>query len=306
MLAFKGKFGYNLTIQEAVMKKVLIICATVVLFAVNAWADTVTFRSGKKIEGNIKAITNDTITVDIYGVTEMTYDLAEIREINGQTVEFNPASPPAGSVETALPEAEIIPAEANPVTGPAVTPPSEPQEEKIPGRSGGIPENILPDKESKALLAVIIAFLMAFLGVIIIGSLIYYIYLAICLQIIAGKTDTRNGWMAWIPIANLFLACKIGNVRYTWLLLLFSGLIPAVGPLCYLFLFGLLWYKIALARGKKGWIGIITVVPVVGLFTMGYLAFSKKEEGAAPVPNIGGGQPANPLGTAPTYKPPLE
>ncbi|MFA5339085.1 MAG: hypothetical protein WC317_02920 [Candidatus Omnitrophota bacterium] len=259
------------------MKKTLIICAAVVLFAVNAWADTVTFRSGKKIEGNIKAITNDTITVDIYGVTEMTYDLAEIQEINGQAVEFKPAAPP-----------------------------SEPQEEKIPGPSGETPENKLSDKESKALLAVIIAFLMAFLGVIIIGSLIYYIYLAVCLQVIAGKTDTRNGWMAWIPIANLFLACNIGNVRYTWLLLLLSGLIPPLGPLCYLFLFGLLWYKIALARGKEGWIGIITAIPVAGLFTMGYLAFSKKEEGAAPVPNIGGGQPANPLGTAPTYKPPLE
>ncbi|MDD5072377.1 MAG: hypothetical protein PHX64_03975 [Candidatus Omnitrophica bacterium] len=278
------------------MKKALIICAAVVLFAVSAWADTVTFRSGKKIEGNIKAITNDTITVDIYGVTEMTYDLSEIQEINGQAVEFKPAVPPA----------EIVPAAANPVTGSMATPPSGPQEEKISGPSGKNPENKLSDKESKALLAVIIAFLMAFLGVIITGSLIYYIYLAVCLQVIAGKTDTQNGWMAWIPIANLFLACNIGNVRYTWLLLLLSGLIPPLGPLCYLFLFGLLWYKIALARGKEGWIGIITVIPVVGLFTMGYLAFSKKEEGAAPAPNIGGGQPANPLGTAPTYKPPLE
>ena len=273
------------------MKKILIICAAIALFAVNAWADTVTFKSGKKVEGNIKAITNDTVTVDLYGVTEMTYDLADIQEINGQVINPKPA----------------VPAETTPVTeSMATTPPSEAQEEKISGLSSGeTPEIKLPyDKGSKAALVVI----MAFLGIIVVISLIFYIYSAICLQVIAKKTNTRNGWMAWIPIANLFLACNIGNVRYTWLFLLLSGLVPLVGtflaPLCYSFLFGFLWYRIALARGKEGWIGAITIIPVVGLFTIGYLAFSK-EEGAAPAPNIGGGQPANQLGTTP-FKPPIE
>jgi hypothetical protein len=38
--------------------------------------------------------------------------------------------------------------------------------------------------------------------------------------------------------------------------------------------FGYLWYNIALARNKPGWIGAITFLPIVNLFTMGYLAFS--------------------------------
>ncbi len=279
------------------MKKILIVCALMVLVAVNAWADTVTFKSGKKVEGNIRTITNNSVTVDLYGVTEMTYDLADIQEINGQAVDIKPQAEPAKAetVETVPPVAE------------AVTPPSPSQEEKLSGLSvTETPKIKLPDKESKVVLAAII---MAFLGVIIIACLIFYIYSAVCLQAIARKTDTQNGWMAWIPIANLFLACKIGNVRYVWLLLLLTGFVPILGaflaPICDLFLFGFIWFRIALARGKEGWIGVITIIPVVGFFTMGYLAFSKKE-GAAPAPNIGGGQPANQLGTAPTYKPPLE
>lgn len=271
------------------MKKTIILCMAMLFMAANLWADIITFKSGKKVDGSIKAITNDTVTVDLYGVTEMTYDLADIQEINGQVIDLKPAA--------------ITPVTESMTT----TPPGEAQEEKIPGPSSGETLKIkLPDKESKAALAVI----MAFLGVIVIILLIFYIYSAICLQVIAKKTNTRNGWMAWIPIANLFLACNIGNVRYVWLFLLLSGFVPVAGtflaPICDLCLFGFLWYRIALARGKEGWIGAITIIPVVGLFTMGYLAFSKKEGAAAPAPNIVGEQPVNPLETAPTYKPPLE
>src|SRR5215467_850832 len=30
-----------------------------------------------------------------------------------------------------------------------------------------------------------------------------YIYMAICLQTIAKKTNVQNPWLAWIPIANI-------------------------------------------------------------------------------------------------------
>lgn len=267
------------------MRKILILCAVIALFAVNTGADTVTFKSGKKVEGNIKSITNDSITVDLYGVTEMTYDLSSIQEINGQTVELKPI--PTSPVEAV----ETVPI-SNEVLRGVKAPASEP--------------TAIAPKETKAAIAVI----MASLGIILIVFVILYIYSAICLQAIAKKTGAENSWMAWIPVANLFLMCNIGCVRYIWLLLLLAGFVPLIGsllgPICDLLLFGFIWYKIALARGKEGWIGAITIIPVVGLFTMGYLAFSKKEEGAAPAPNIGGGQPANPLGTAPTYKPPTE
>lgn len=309
ILAFNGKFGYNLGIQEAEMKKIIIIWAAMVLLAANAWADTVTFKSGKKVEGTIKAINNDTITVDLYGVTEMTYELADIQEINGQIVDLkpSPAAPPQPAQETARPE-ETVETPPAPKVEPA---PVETTHETEAMTMTEAPDVKLSDKEAKAVLAVIMTFVSLYILYIVVTITVALIYSAICLQIIARKTGTPNGWMAWIPIANLFLACNIGSVRYLWLLLLLTGFVPVVGALlasiCDIFLFGFIWYRIALARGKEGWIGAITIIPLVGLFTMGYLAFSGKEEGAAPAPNIGGGQPANPLGTTPpSYKPPLE
>lgn len=282
------------------MKKILIVCSVALLLAVNAWADTVTFKSGKKIEGNIKSITNDSVTVDLYGVTEMTYDLADIQEINGQVIELKK---PAAVAE---PPAEAVEAPAPPAATEAVVtvPESDMQPDKMPGlATGEMPKVKLTDTDAKLMLGA----LGAFLVVLLIIFLVTYIYSAICLQIIAKKTDTQYGWMAWIPIANLFLMCNIGKVKYLWLLLILASFVPVVGrivgPLCNLFLFGYLWYMIALARGKEGWVGAITLIPVVGLFTMGYLAFS---QGSAPLPNIGDGQPAKLLGTAPPIKPPLE
>lgn len=277
------------------MKKIFIVCAAALLLAVNAWADTVTFKSGKKVEGNVKSITNDSVTVELYGVTEMTYDISDIQDINGQAVEI-PAPEPVAPVIENIPAA------------PEATPSVAPQEEMPAPVMGETPKTNLSDKQAKALLAALGTFFIILFFVLI----ILYIYSAICLQAIAKKTGTENGWMAWIPIANLFLMCNIGRVRYIWLLLLLAVFIPVVGrtlsPLCDLVLFGYLWYMVAVARGKQGWIGAITVLPVVGLFTMGYLAFSKdvNDKGAAPAPNMGGGQPANPLGTTSLMKPPIE
>jgi len=292
------------------MKKILIVCAAALLLAVNAWADTVTFKSGKKVEGTIKSITNDSVTVDLYGVTEMTYDLADIQDINGQAVEtLKPTSAAEAAAEAPSPE-PVAPVTENIPAAPAdqISVPVEKVEEMPAPVTGEMPKINLSDKQAKTFLAA----LGMFFAILLFVFVIFYIYYAICLQTIAKKTGTENGWMAWIPIANLFLMCNIGKVRYIWLLLLLAAFIPVagklLGPLCNLALFGYLWYMVAIARGKQGWIGAITVIPVVGLVTMGYLAFSKdaNDKGAAPAPNIGGGQPANPLGTAPLMKPPVE
>ena len=45
----------------------------------------------------------------------------------------------------------------------------------------------------------------------IIFGLVVYIWMAICLQKIAEKTNTPNGWLAWIPIANIYLMCMIAG-----------------------------------------------------------------------------------------------
>ena len=38
-----------------------------------------------------------------------------------------------------------------------------------------------------------------------------YLYMSLALQTIATKTNTANTWLAWIPIANLFLMLGIAK-----------------------------------------------------------------------------------------------
>ena len=101
----------------------------------------------------------------------------------------------------------------------------------------------------------------------IISFLIIYAYVAIAIQTIANKTNTNDSWMAWIPILNIYLTCKIAD-RPGWWLILF------VVPLVNLVVAIIVWMDIARKRGKPEWAGILTVLPVVNLVVWGYLAFS--------------------------------
>jgi len=95
-----------------------------------------------------------------------------------------------------------------------------------------------------------------------------YAYSAFCLQSIAKRTNTENGYLAWIPIANIYLMCKIAGKPGWWLLLLFIPLVNIVIGI-------ILWVGIAKACGKPGWLGILVFVPIVDLVVIGYLAFGE-------------------------------
>jgi len=95
-----------------------------------------------------------------------------------------------------------------------------------------------------------------------------YVYIAICLQTIARKTDTPNGWLAWIPVANLYLLCKLGGKPGWWLILL---LIPIVN----IIILFIVWIGIANQRNKPAWLGAVWFIPVLNLITTGILAFSE-------------------------------
>ena len=99
----------------------------------------------------------------------------------------------------------------------------------------------------------------------IIGIAIY-VYLAFCLQTIARKTNTEKGWLAWIPIANVYLMCKIAGKPGWWLVFFFIPIANVV--------FGVIvWMGIAEARDKNKWLGILMIVPIANLVVPGYLAF---------------------------------
>jgi hypothetical protein len=104
-------------------------------------------------------------------------------------------------------------------------------------------------------------------AVIALLSLAFYIYAAVCLQVIAKKTNTANGWLAWIPIANVVLMLNIAQKPVWWLLLL---LIPVLNIVIAV----IVWMQIAKARAKAEWWGVMVVVPVMNFIAPGYLAFS--------------------------------
>ncbi|MBN1375229.1 MAG: hypothetical protein JXA01_03650 [Dehalococcoidia bacterium] len=104
-------------------------------------------------------------------------------------------------------------------------------------------------------------------GLYVIFSIAIYVYLAICLQKIAEKTNTPNGWLAWIPVANIYLMCVIAGKAWWWVLLC---LIPYVNIIFII----ILWWKIAEARAKPGWWGLLLMIPLVNIVIIGMLAFS--------------------------------
>lgn len=284
--------------------KVLCLCFISLLFLGSAFGDTIILKSGKQIEGAIKEKTADSIKVDIEGIT-ITYYFTDIESINGDKVSL---SVPTQLTDTAVKQGETTQPASGDVTSSDIivvidkknakvetdsvsNQPVEPilnQQDDSFSKSQKINENDisstgdnfkfkrgkLSEKDAKLAVAVAGGIFLVLIVIII----VLYVYSALCLFFIAKKTSTEPAWMAWVPIANMFLMCNIAKMSYLWLLGLLGSLIPYLSIVANIYLMGLfvyMWYKIAIARGKPGWVGILTIIPVVNLVIMGYLAFAE-------------------------------
>ena len=94
-----------------------------------------------------------------------------------------------------------------------------------------------------------------------------YIYSGLTLMLIAKKTSTNNNWMAWVPILNFYLMCKIAGKSAIWIIFLFLPFINIIAVV-------LIWSAIAEKLGKPAWWGILMLVPIANFVIMGILAFS--------------------------------
>lgn len=96
------------------------------------------------------------------------------------------------------------------------------------------------------------------------AGFVFYLAIAYCLMSIANKTQTKNGWFAFVPILNVILMINIARKPIWWILLLF---IPIANIIAGFFIM----MGIAEARGKPSWIGAL------GMFfpfiVLPYLAF---------------------------------
>ncbi|MFP4496651.1 MAG: DUF5684 domain-containing protein [Vulcanimicrobiota bacterium] len=94
-----------------------------------------------------------------------------------------------------------------------------------------------------------------------------YAFTAYSLQTIAQKTDTENGWLAWIPIANIYLMCMIAGRPIWWLVLCFL-------PVVNVIVMTILWMDIAEVRGRPNWWGILVLwLPLIQFYFLYAMAF---------------------------------
>ncbi len=100
----------------------------------------------------------------------------------------------------------------------------------------------------------------------------FYAYFAVAIQTMAKKTGTKNDWMAWVPILNIYLLLKIAGKPGWWLILM---LIPLVNIIVMI----MMWMAVAEKMKKPSWLGILMIIPLANLIIPGYLAFASEGNG---------------------------
>jgi tetratricopeptide (TPR) repeat protein len=106
-------------------------------------------------------------------------------------------------------------------------------------------------------------------GVLNLVSVLIYLIFAFFLFLIARKTNTDMAWLAFIPIANIYLMVKIAGKPWWWLLIMI--LVPCVNVIFFIIVF----IGIARARNKSALWGILTLIPGINIIAWAYLALSK-------------------------------
>lgn len=104
-------------------------------------------------------------------------------------------------------------------------------------------------------------------GLFLFLALAAYVFSSLCFMKIAERTNTENGWWAWIPILNILLMLNIARKPLWWILLFLIPLVNIVIAIIVL-------VEICKARGKSPLLVIGFFIPVVNFVVLGYLAFA--------------------------------
>ena len=105
------------------------------------------------------------------------------------------------------------------------------------------------------------------LGIVLLVSLLLYLFYSYCCMLICLKAGHPPGLLVWLPGLQFLPLLRAAGMSAWWFLACFVPVLNLV-PL-------ILWpLKIAKARGKSVWIGILLLLPVASLFAFLYLAFS--------------------------------
>jgi hypothetical protein len=92
---------------------------------------------------------------------------------------------------------------------------------------------------------------------------------------IAKKLGSNETWMAWVPVLNFYLMCRLAGRPAWWLVLL---LIPGVNIVIGI----IVWMKICELRGRPNWWAVLFLIPVLNIVILILLAFQEAGPAAAP------------------------
>jgi hypothetical protein len=122
----------------------------------------------------------------------------------------------------------------------------------------------------------ILAFIAGFLVIALILGIAIYIYAAIALMTIAKKTGTPNGWLAFIPIANIYLVTQMAGQNGLWTLIVLAPLIPFIGQIAMIVVMIWLFWIVVEKIKFPGWTSLLLLIPIVNLVMLGVWAWAKK------------------------------
>ena len=101
--------------------------------------------------------------------------------------------------------------------------------------------------------------------------LIADILISVAIFFIAYKSEHSWSWLAFIPIANLWLMCDMADVP-AWYILLF--MLPVINVGVYLYL----WSRIAENTNKPPIMAILMLVPFVNVGAAWYMAYYEPDK----------------------------
>lgn len=116
-------------------------------------------------------------------------------------------------------------------------------------------------------LASFYAMMLIVMGVVLVISLITYIFSASCYYKMAKKAKLQNPWFAWVPLLNMVTLVELAQKPMWWVILMFVPLVNFVAGI-------MVFMGILRSFGKSGWLILVMLFAPFNLILLGYLGFS--------------------------------
>lgn len=120
----------------------------------------------------------------------------------------------------------------------------------------------------------------AVMTVIIVAILVavgFYVFQSLAWQTIGRKQKYKRPWLAWIPFANISMILQMGRFHWAWVFLAIVpiAILTDIASVALITLIVISQWRIFEKAGYKGWLALLTLIPIVGLVVLGIIAWRK-------------------------------